>query len=71
MSSAILLADLGEFLQDFVDGEPRQAVQLQFEDGVDLGVAEADATSSARPYFLRSSLTPFSVSLVAFAGQDA
>ena len=55
-------ADLGQFLQDFVDGELRQPVQLQFEDGVDLGVAEADATSSARPYFLRSSLTPLSVS---------
>ena len=32
-----------EFLQDFVDGKLREAVQLQFEDGVDLDVAEAEA----------------------------
>ena len=30
------LADFRQFLQDFVDGKLRQAVQLQFEDGVDL-----------------------------------
>ncbi len=35
------LADLREFLEDFVDGKAREAVQLQFEDGVDLDVAEA------------------------------
>ena len=34
------LADFGKFLQDFVDGKAREAVQLQFEDGVDLDVAE-------------------------------
>ncbi len=37
-----LFPDYGEFLQNFVDREPGQAVQLQFEEGVDLGVAEAD-----------------------------
>ncbi len=41
------LADLGEFLEDFVDGKLRQAVQLQFEDGVDLDVAEAEAFAGA------------------------
>ena len=29
-------AHLGQFLQDFVDGKPGQAVQLQFQDGVGL-----------------------------------
>ena len=36
-----LHADFGQLLQDFVDGEPRQPVQLQFQDGVDLDVAQA------------------------------
>ena len=34
------LANFGEFLEDFVDGELREAIELQFEDGVDLPVAE-------------------------------
>ena len=40
------LADLGEFLQDFVNGELRQPVELQLEDGVDLYEAEADGLAS-------------------------
>ena len=34
--SAMRVAHLGQFLQDFVDGQARQPVQLQFEDGVGL-----------------------------------
>ena len=41
------LADLREFLEDFVHGKLRQAVQLQFEDGVNLDVAEAEACAGA------------------------
>ena len=59
------LADLREFLEDFVDGKLRQAVQLQFEDGVNLDVAEAEpfagADAPVMPYFLASSFTPFIV----------
>ena len=53
-----------EFLENFVDGELRQAVQLQFENGVDLDVAEADAfaatpASAVMPYFLAIELDAF------------
>src|ERR1700730_10840915 len=37
-----LRADFCELLQDFIDREPGQAMELEFEDGVDLDVAEAD-----------------------------
>src|SRR5208282_3149722 len=36
------LADLGEFLEDFIDGELGEAVELQLEDGVYLNVTEAE-----------------------------
>ena len=35
-----VVADFGEFLEELVDGELGEAVELQFEDGVDLLVAE-------------------------------
>ena len=35
-----VVADLGEFVEELVDGELGEAVELQFEDGVDLAVAE-------------------------------
>src|SRR6266851_2100327 len=57
------LAQLGDqftngfqFLQDFVDRELRQPVQLQFEDGVDLRVAEAECVSTACGFDFRRSL---------------
>ncbi len=31
-----VVADFGEFLEELVDGELGKAVELQFEDGVDL-----------------------------------
>ena len=37
------VADLREFLEDFVDGELSEAMQLQFEDRVDLRVRETEA----------------------------
>ena len=60
------LANFAEFFEDFVDGELREAVQLQFENGVDLGIGEAFAfgrpiaapVSATMPYFLRSTLMP-------------
>ena len=36
-----------QFLENFVDGELREAVQLQFEDGVDLRVAEVEGTGAS------------------------
>ena len=65
-SSAMRSRICVKFLEDFVDGELRQAVQLQFENGVDLNVAEARALAPAldrraMPYFLASSLTPLIV----------
>ena len=39
--SAIFVADLAEFFEDFVDGELGEAIELQFEDGVDLAQREA------------------------------
>ncbi len=36
-----LVADLAELLEDFVDGELREAIELQLEDGVDLAEREA------------------------------
>src|SRR5712664_4458588 len=57
------LAQLGDqfanglqFLQDFVDRELRQPVQLQFEDGVDLRVTEAEPVSTSGGLDFRSSL---------------
>src|SRR5580658_2000156 len=41
------LADLGEFLKDLIDGELREAVELQLEDGVDLDVTEAEPFARA------------------------
>ena len=38
--SAMLLARHAQFLGDFVDGEPGQAMQLQFEDRVRLNAGE-------------------------------
>src|SRR5216684_996300 len=63
-----VLADGLQFLENFVDRELRQAVELQFEDGVDLDGREAEAaprpagSPSMGPtlYFLPSSLTPSS-----------
>ena len=43
-----------QFLQNFVDGKPRQAVQLQFEDGVDLDIAEAESVATAGGFDFRS-----------------
>src|SRR5258707_7462238 len=45
-----------QFLQDFVDRELRQPVQLQFEDGVDLRVTEAERVSTASGFDFRRSL---------------
>ncbi len=39
-SSAISVSNCGQFLEDFVHREPRQPVQLQFQDGVDLNEAQ-------------------------------
>ena len=36
-----LLADLGELVEDFVDGELGEAVELQLEDGIDLAEGKA------------------------------
>src|SRR5260370_2409089 len=42
-----LLADRLQFLEDFVDGELREAMELQLEDGVDLNRLEADCLTAA------------------------
>ena len=68
-----VVADLGEFVEDLVDGELGEAVELQFEDGVDLAVAEDEravdgagrdgprgASVVSMPYLLASSVTPAS-----------
>ena len=41
------LADGLQFLENFVDRELRQAMQLQFEDGVDLNWREAIGAAAA------------------------
>src|SRR6266478_5627482 len=57
------LAQLGDqftnglqLLEDFVDGKLRQPVQLQFEDGVDLRITEAERVSRASRFDFRRSL---------------
>ena len=60
-----VVADLAEFVEDLVDGELGEAVELQFEDGVDLPVAEDQRRRlvenvMSMPYFAGSSLTPSS-----------
>src|SRR6266478_151241 len=42
-----VLADGIQFLDDFVDGELREAVELQLEDGVDLDGSEAEGGAAA------------------------
>ena len=39
-------ADRLQFLEDVVDGELRQAMQLEFEDGIDLNRCEADGSAA-------------------------
>src|SRR5712692_4560590 len=46
-----------QFLENFVDGELRQPVQLQFEDGVDLRITEAQRVSTASRFDFRRSLS--------------
>src|SRR5467141_1051869 len=45
-----------QLLENFVDGELGQTMQLQFEDGVDLCVAEAERVSTASRFDFRRSL---------------
>ncbi len=40
-----VVADFGEFFEELVDGELGEAVELQFEDGVDLLIAEDEGAS--------------------------
>ena len=42
-----------QFLENFVDGKLREAVQLQFEDGVDLRVAEVERAGACRGFDFR------------------
>src|SRR5215469_1571682 len=39
------LADFSQFLENFVDREAREAVQLEFEDGIDLGIGQAEGVA--------------------------
>ncbi len=41
------VADGLQFLDNFIDGELREAVQLQFEDGIDLRIAEREGVATA------------------------
>ena len=43
-----VVADLGELVEELVDGELGEAVELQFEDGVDLLVAEDERAGGGR-----------------------
>ena len=43
-----VVADLGEFLEELVNRKLREAVELQFEDGVDLLVGEDQRAGGAR-----------------------
>ena len=64
------LADGFQFLENFVDGELRQAVQLQFEDGVDLDGSEAESGAAGSVAFDGSELVFAAIELHAgeFAG---
>ena len=42
-----VFADLGEFLEELVDGELGEAVELELEDGVDLAVGEDEGGAEA------------------------
>ncbi len=59
-----VFADLGEFFEELIDRELGEAVELQFEDGVDLLVAEDERAGGEKvmstPYFSGSRVTPLS-----------
>ena len=60
-----VVADFAQLVLQLVDGELGEAIELQFEDGVDLAVAEGEGGVDQRggsrcAYFAGSSLTPAS-----------
>ncbi len=62
-----MLADRLQFLEDFVDGELREAMELQLEDGVDLNGSQArSSAASGRFAFQGAQLVLAAIELDAF-----